>query len=60
MTELNVTVIEQPGTLGRQKAQMLSRMLQQFYLTAPPELRAEIDRRAAELKKQREELADNG
>ena len=54
-SEINVTVIEQPGAIGRQKAQMLSLMLQQFYMSAPPELRAEIDRRAAELKKQREE-----
>lgn len=54
MNEMTVTVIEQPGTISKVKAQALSRMIQQFYLSAPPELREEIDRRAEELRKRKE------
>lgn len=50
MTEMTVTVFEQPGALGKIKAQALSQLLQQFYLSAPQEVRDEIDRRAEELK----------
>ena len=50
MKDLNVTVIEQPGALGKIKAQTLSQLLQRFYLNAPQEVRDEIDRRAEELK----------
>ena len=55
MNEMTITVIEQPGTIGFQKARMISKLILDYYRNAPPELRAEIDRRAAELKKQREE-----
>ena len=55
MNELTVTVFEQPGALGKIKAQALSQLLQQFYLSAPPELRAEIDRRAEVLRRGKEE-----
>ena len=57
MNEMTVTVIEQTGALGKIKAQALSQLLQQFYLSAPPELRAEIDRRAEELRKRKETSA---
>lgn len=54
MNEMTVTVFEQPGALGKIKAQALSQLLQQFYLSAPQEIRDEIDRRAEELRKRKE------
>lgn len=51
--EINVTVIEQPGKLGAIKARTIADIIQRFYLNASPELRAEIDRRAEELKEQK-------
>lgn len=57
MQELNVTVIEQPGALGKIKAQVLSQLLQQFYLSAPQEIRDEIDRRAEELRNRKEAVS---
>ena len=53
MNEMNVTVIEQPGALGAVKARTISDIIQRFYLNASQELRAEIDRRAEELREQR-------
>lgn len=55
MNELNVCIYEQPGKLCSRKAQALARVLQAFYLCAPEEVRAEIDRRAAELRMERKE-----
>lgn len=51
MNELNVTVIEQPGALGREKARQLAQILARYYRDAPPELRAEIDRKAEEIRR---------
>ena len=53
MNEMTVTVIEQPGTLGAVKARMIADIIQRFYLNASQELRAEIDRRAEELREQK-------
>lgn len=53
MNEMTVTVIEQPGALGAVKARAIADIIQRFYLSASPELRAEIDRRAEELREQR-------
>ncbi len=53
MNEMTVTVIEQPGALGAVKARTISDIIQRFYLNASPELRAEIDRRAEELREQK-------
>lgn len=52
-SEINVTVIEQPGAIGAIKARTIADIIQRFYLNASPELRAEIDRRAEELKEQK-------
>lgn len=57
MAEITTRIIEQPGSISKVKAQALARMIQQFYLSAPPELRAEIDKRAEELRKRKETSA---
>lgn len=57
MNEMTVTVFEQPGALGKIKAQALSQLLQQFYLSAPQEIRDEIDRRAEELRNRKEAVS---
>lgn len=57
MAEITTRIIEQPGSISKVKAQALTRMIQQFYLSAPPELRAEIDKRAEELRKRKETSA---
>lgn len=56
MNEMTVTVIEQPGALGAVKARTIADIIQRFYLNASPELRAEIDRRATEIKDRKEEV----
>lgn len=50
MTELNVTVIEQPGKLGRMKASALCAFFLRFY----EEHKEEVDRKVEELRKQKE------
>ena len=57
MNEMTVTVIEQPGTLGAVKARTIADIIQRFYLNASPELRAEIDRRAEELRNRKEAIS---
>ena len=57
MNEMTVTVFEQPGALGKIKAQALSQLLQQFYLSAPQGVRDEIDRHAEELRKRKEAVS---
>ena len=50
MTELNVTVIEQPGQLGRMKASALCAFFLRFY----KEHKEEVDSKVEELRKQKE------
>ena len=57
MNEMTVTVIEQPGALGAVKARTIADIIQRFYLNASPELRAEIDRRAEELRNRKEAIS---
>lgn len=42
------SIYEHPGKLCQQKARELSEKLERFYFSAPPALRAEINRRAEE------------
>lgn len=50
MQELNVTVIEQPGALGRMKASALAAFFVQFYA----DHKDEVDRKVEELRKKKE------
>lgn len=50
MSEIKVTVIEQPGKLGSMKASALCAFLLRFY----EEHKEEVDRRAEELRKRKE------
>lgn len=42
------SIYEHPGKLCQQKARELAEKLERFYFSAPPALRAEINRRAEE------------
>lgn len=53
MKELNVTVIEQPGQLGKMKASALAAFFVQFYA----DHKDEVDRKVEELRKRREVLS---
>lgn len=53
-TEIVVSIYEHPGKLCQQKARELAEKLERFYFSAPPALRAEIDRRAEEIRQRRE------
>lgn len=48
--EINVAVLEQPGQIGNRKARTIAQLIRQFYLTAPQDIRDDIDLRAEELK----------
>lgn len=50
MTELEVTVIEQPGKLGDMKARALCAILLRFY----EENKEEVERRAEEIRRRKE------
>ncbi|MBQ8922496.1 MAG: hypothetical protein IJ060_10125 [Oscillospiraceae bacterium] len=53
-TEMTVSIYEHPGKLCQQKARELAEKLERFYFSAPSELRAEINRRAEEIRQRRE------
>ena len=50
MSEIKVTVIEQPGQLGRMKASALAAFFVQFYA----DHKEEVDRKVEELRKKKE------
>lgn len=54
MSEIKVTVIEQPGKLGRQKASALCAFFVRFY----EEHKEEVDRKVEELRKKKEVPGD--
>lgn len=53
MKELNVTVIEQPGQLGRMKASTLCAFFLRYY----EEHKEEVDRKVEELRKRKEAVS---
>ena len=55
--DMQVHIYEQQGQISRMKAQQIAQTLIRFYEQATPELRAEIDRKAEELRAKREVIS---
>ena len=54
MNDLNVVIVENQGKIGQRAAGSIAHFLVTYYKSLPPEERAEVDRRAEQLRQKRE------